>query len=112
MLGIYAKALHPAIRRVLMQAFGEAVAGRPELAGALLAALPSAELAGALQVVMEAYASLLAEAAPTWGRGSRLGGHELDRRSSQCAGPVSGLGSIQCSGGSILASTPACSLSR
>ncbi len=38
--------------------------------------------------------------------------YELDAGSSQCAGPVSCFGSTQCSGGSILASTPACSLSR
>jgi hypothetical protein len=50
------------------EAVGEAVSGRPELAGALLAALPAEELGPALQVVMEAYATLLAETIARPGR--------------------------------------------
>jgi hypothetical protein len=63
MLGIYAQALHPSTRATLLQALGEAVGGRPEIAGALLAALPIEELAGALQMLMEAYAGLLRDQA-------------------------------------------------
>jgi hypothetical protein len=57
MLGTYLRGLHPTTAASIRQAVQEASAARPEIAGALLAALPTEQLAPALRAVLEAYAA-------------------------------------------------------
>jgi hypothetical protein len=60
-LGTYLRGLHPSTQRSVRQALAEAMGGRPETAGALLAGLPADQLAPALTAVLEAYAAQLVQ---------------------------------------------------